>query len=70
MLQKSHPKSFFKRFEKGSRCANWLFSENPCLKKLNKYDNWEHYMNVIVLQVMVFGDNQFLCELINTEDLE
>lgn len=70
MLQKSHPKSFFKRFENGSLCAKWLFSEEPCLKREDKWKHWETYMNVVVLQVMAFGDNQFLCELINIEDLE
>ena len=65
MLQKSHPNSFFKRFHKNSKMADWIFDENPCLQKVDEYRSYEKYMDVVVLQVMCFGDNEFLCELID-----
>lgn len=67
ILQKSHPNSFFLRFHKTSRTADWIFNENPCLKKENRY---EGYVEVVVLQIMYLGDDEFLCELINKELLE
>lgn len=70
MMQKSHPKSFFRRFAKGSPMEDWIFSDTPCIKEKNRYDCWQKVMDVIVLQTMVFGDNQFLVELLNVEDLE
>lgn len=69
MLQKSHPNSFFKRFHKTSEMASWLFDEAPCLKRRKYNDYWETYMEVVVLQVMCFGDNEFLCELIDKKVL-
>ena len=50
--------------------AEWLLSENPCLKRKNDYENYETYMDVIVLQIMSFGDNEFLCELIDAKEFE
>lgn len=69
MLQKSHPNSFFKRFHKNSEMASWLFDENPHLERRIYTDSWEKYMDVVVLQVMCFGDNEFLCELIDKKIL-
>lgn len=70
MLQKSHPNSFFKRFHKNSKMADWIFDENPCLQKTTEYKDYKKYMDVVVLQVMCFGDNEFLCELIDKKLLE
>lgn len=70
MLQQSHPKSFFMRFHKDSKKAEWIFSTSPCLKELNKYDRFEKIMDVVVLQVMCFGDEEFLCELIDKNEFE
>ena len=70
MLQKSHPNSFFKRFHKNSKMADWIFDENPYLQKITEYKDYKKYMDVVVLQVMCFGDNEFLCELINKKLLE
>lgn len=70
MLQKSHPNSFFKRFHKNSEMADWVFSDEPYLMKKNKYACYEKYMDVVVLQVMCFGDNEFLCELIDKKLLD
>lgn len=71
ILQKSHPQSFFKRFHKSSKMADWIFSEEPCLKKkYREYSEYEKYMDVEVLQVMCFSDEEFLCELIDKKILE
>ena len=70
LLQKSHPRSFFKQFDINSRMADWVLSENPCLKRKNDYANYETYMEVVVLQIMPFGDNGFLCELIDAKEFE
>ena len=70
LLQKSHPRSFFKRFHKASKMAEWLLSENPCLKRKTDYSNYEPYMDVVVLQIMSFGDNEFLCELVDAKEFE
>lgn len=70
ILQKSHPNSFFKRFHKTSKMANWIFDESPCLKKETQYATYEKYMDVVVLQIMCFGDDEFLCELIDKKLLD
>lgn len=64
LLQKSHPKSFFLMFHKNSKMADCIFDEEPCLKRGNEY------MDVIVLQVMCYGDNEFLCELLDARELD
>ena len=50
--------------------AEWLLSENPCLKRANDCDIYEKYMDVVVLQIMSFGDNEFLCELVDAKEFE
>ena len=50
--------------------AEWLLSENPCLKRTNDCDIYEKYMDVVILQIMTFGDNEFLCELVDAKEFE
>ena len=50
--------------------AEWLLSENPCLKRANDCDIYEKYMDVVVLQIMSLGDNEFLCELVDVKEFE
>ena len=50
--------------------AEWLLSENPCLKRANDCDIYEKYMDVVVLQIMSFGDNELLCELVDAKEFE
>lgn len=50
--------------------TDWIFDENPCLRKVTECKIYEKYMDVVVLQVMCFGDNEFLCELIDKKLLE
>lgn len=64
MIQKSHPKSNFERFHKSSKLANWVFSDCPRLKE-EKYN----CDKIIVLQIMVFGDNELLIEYVYEKDI-
>lgn len=67
MLQRSNPKSFFIRFAKGSKMEDWVFSDNPYCDQLDQYPRTKTF--VTVLQIMVFGDIQYLCEVVKNEDL-
>lgn len=67
VIQKSHPKSRFVRCAKGSKMEGWLFDENPHMQKKGKYDTWEKYADVTVLQVMVFWQDQLLVEIVHNE---
>ena len=60
-LQKTHPKSQFRRFHVNSPMANFVFSENPRLHK--NVDKTE----IVVLQVMCFGDNEILMEFVDIQ---
>ena len=70
LLQKSHPRSFFKQFDINSRMADWVLSENPCLKRKTSSARWETYMDIVVLQVMSFGVNEILCEMVDAKEFE
>lgn len=67
MLQRSHSKSFFIRFAKGSKMEDWVFSEEPYCDKKEAYPYTKTF--VTVLQIMVFGDIQYLCEVVKNEHL-
>lgn len=69
IIQKSHPKSRFIRCEKGSPMEGWIFGEKPHLQKKNEYGVWKNYADITILQVMVFGDNQLLIEIVHNEFL-
>jgi len=60
------------RFQEGSQMEKQFFCDEPYIKKpIRKwrkefgievpYDSYEHY-NIDILQVLVFGDNQYLVE--------
>ena len=70
MLQKSHPNSFFLCFHRGSEMANWIFNPIPTLKRRNGNSDYYVYMNIVVSQVMTFGDGQILCELVDSKEFE
>lgn len=81
-LVKNHPKSWFERFNLESRRAELLFQEGGHKATKQKYVTYEysgreHLTNVeipkkdiIVLQAMVCGDMEVLCECIYREDFE
>lgn len=64
LIQKSHPKSNFVRFHAKSPMADWVFSDYPRLQK-EPYNVYE----IVVLQIMVFGDNELLVEYVYEKDL-
>lgn len=74
MMQRSHPKSLFIRFNAHSNLAEWVFSDYPRLKKDEK--EWRSGIGsvdtpkIVVLQVMVFGDNELLVEYVYEKDCE
>lgn len=66
-LVKTFRKSFFKRFHMKSNMADYIFDEEkPSLKDQRYYNSAE----VVVLQVMLCGDNEFLAELIYKKDYD
>lgn len=67
-LQKSHPKSKFIRFQKSSSLEKTIFSINqkPYIIGVDRFDKIE----ITVLQILVFGDNYFLCEIIENKDIK
>lgn len=64
MMQKSHPKSNFEKFQNESRMAEWVFSDYPRLVK-EKYEA----KKIVVLQAMTYGQGWFLIEYVYEDDL-
>lgn len=56
-LQKTHLKSKFKRFHSRSELADVVFSSNP---RMSDKGN-----EIVVLQIMCFGDNYMLMEYVD-----
>lgn len=83
-LQKTHAKSKFERFHLRSEAAEWVFSDVPHLKEfvvdghLGNYDKYYEsagkYVKfgpeIVVLQLMCFGDNELLMEYVDKKDWE
>lgn len=73
MIQKSNPSSQFIRFGKGSKMEEWVFPSEgkiPCIKKRkDQYSSYESLGDITVLQVLIFGDNQYLCEIVFNKDI-
>lgn len=59
-LQKTTPKSWFRSFHKNSPLADSLFIDQTDCQGTP----------LVILQVMIFGDNEFLAEIIKKEDYE
>lgn len=62
MIQKSMPLSKFMRFHQRSKYADHIFCDNPSLDEYGK-------IKIIVLQIMVFGNNEILMEYILESDI-
>lgn len=60
-LQKTHRKSQFIRFHVTSKMAGWVFSDCPRLHE--GYQSPE----IVVLQIMCFGDNELLIEYVEKQ---
>ena len=59
-LQKTHIRSQFVRFHLDSQMAKWAFSETPRIVESKDKKN-----EIVVLQVMCFGDNEMLIEYVS-----
>lgn len=59
-LQKTHIRSQFVRFHVNSQMAKWAFSETPRIVESEDKRN-----EIVVLQVMCFGDNEMLIEYVS-----
>lgn len=73
IIQKSHPKSRFIRCHAKSNLADWImgFDQDPHLEIKDK--NYTHKTNdvpVTVLQLMVFGSDELIVEIVNNDDLK
>lgn len=69
IIQKSHPKSRFIRCHKTSKMADWIFDEQPHLQKKNSYGDYEKIADITVLQIMVFGTDELLVEIVHNDFL-
>lgn len=69
MLQRSHSKSYFLRFQKTSEMKDWIFDPDPVRKIKTQYGNYDE-VKIYVLQIMVFGDDCYLVECVDKKDIE
>lgn len=79
ILQRSNPKSIFIRFQKGSNMEEMVFpsdGKNPHIHKFefshNSYDTYSKSngkIEVTVLQILIFGQDQYLVEVIEPKYL-
>lgn len=65
-LQKTHRKSKFIRFHVTSKMARWVFSDRPHLNESDDYDRTQG-PEIVVLQIMCFGDNELLIEYVEKQ---
>lgn len=80
MMQRSNPNSIFIRFHKTSNLAKMVFPDNgnnPYIEKFeyssSKYDKYKETngkLEVTVLQVLIFGQDEFLCEVLDNLHLK
>lgn len=65
-LQKTHRKSKFIRFHVTSRMAGWVFSDRPHLNESKDYERSQS-PEIVVLQIMCFGDKELLIEYVEKQ---
>jgi hypothetical protein len=70
MMQRSNPKSFFLRFHKTSPMAGYIFPTDGTTPYVKRGYNGSDKIQISVLQIIVFGDDEFLCEAIELADLK
>ena len=67
-LIKTFRKSFFKRFHMKSKMADYVFDEDkPSLHNIETFYNAKE---IVVLQIMLCGDNELLAEMIYKDDYD
>ncbi len=80
MLQRSHPKSIFRKVEIGSEREKTVFPFDGTVPYIHQYSFTDHGYNnykdtkgkvhVIILQVLVFGQNSLMVECVEPKYLE
>ena len=66
-IVKNYKDSFILRFHMKSAMAETVLDKNPRLRKSDSYDN---YKPIVVLQVMLCGEQEFLAEVMWKEDFD
>lgn len=80
-LCRSHPKSVFVWFQNGSKHADMVMGANPSFAFSKKKESWHdeegkwHYNElktepIVVLQIMLTGDNRVIAEIVRSDDFE
>ena len=74
ILQRSNPKSFFIRFQKDSKVESMVFPSNgntPYIERIVYKNNYTDTVkiDIMVLQILIFGDNYYLVEVIEPHNL-
>jgi hypothetical protein len=67
IMQRSHSKSSFIRFQKNSPMEKRIFPYDGTAPYIPNSKN-EH-INIVILQMMVFGDEEFLVEFVREKDI-
>ena len=73
LIIKTNPKSFFKAFDTHSEVAKSLLSKNPQIEeyRFNCYGRREYFnIEVVILQIMVCGDDRVIAEIMLKEDYD
>ncbi len=66
VLQKSHARSAIKWLHRTSKSAESMFDNEPCLRIITDYT--VKHIPIIVLQVLLMGNDYLLVEYVKTED--
>ena len=67
IIQRSHPKSLFIRFQKNSPMEKRIFPFNGTSPFI--VNQKDEHINIVILQMMVFGDEEFLVEVVREKDI-
>ena len=68
-IVKNYKDSFILRFHMKSEMAGLVLDQEPRLKRKDEHGYWEEEP-VVVLQVMLCGDQEFLAEVMWKEDFD
>lgn len=66
IINKTHPKSWFRELHLDSSLADNLFLHNPKYR----FDNSTHDKDVVVLQILCLGNNRGIFEIVLLSDYE
>lgn len=69
-MVKNFAKSFFLRFEIGSRMENKLFDKEPKLQRKHEVYDYDVDSPVVVIQSMIIGEKLMLAEVMWKDDFD